>query len=48
MKNSAIEEGDRKHKSQYTERARENKILSNNPCVFDVFMLFPAITMQYL
>ena len=40
----------KKHKSQLTERGaeRDDTILFNSLWVFDVFMLLPAIIMQYL
>ena len=41
----------RRQEAQFSvnrEGQRENKILSNNPWVFDIFVLLPAIIIQYL
>ena len=35
-------------RSKQRKEQRENKILLSNPCVFNTFMLFPAILIQYL
>ena len=47
-KNSAIEEGEgNTSRSKQREGERENNILFNNLCVFDIFVLPPAMIMQY-